>query len=102
MAADNTSAFNCRFVAGTTRWSMHAYGKAIDLNPVENPYVLGRPRLARRPGEPYADRSRDAPGMIHDGDAVESRPSRGGQAGSGSATGRSRSATTSTSRASGS
>ena len=32
MAADNTSAFNCRFVAGTNRWSMHAYGRAIDIN----------------------------------------------------------------------
>jgi len=39
MAADNTSAFNCRFVAGTGRWSEHAYGHAIDVNPVENPYV---------------------------------------------------------------
>jgi hypothetical protein len=37
MAADNTSAFNCRFVAGTSRWSEHAFGRAIDLNPVENP-----------------------------------------------------------------
>ena len=41
MRADNTSAFNCRYVAGTTRWSQHAYGRAIDLNPVENPYVSG-------------------------------------------------------------
>ena len=41
MAADNTSGFNCRFVGGTSRWSMHAYGEAIDVNPVENPYVRG-------------------------------------------------------------
>jgi hypothetical protein len=41
MAADNTSAYNCRAVAGTDRWSEHAYGRAIDLNPVENPYVTG-------------------------------------------------------------
>lgn len=39
MAADNTSAFNCRSVAGTDRWSHHAYGRAIDINPLENPYV---------------------------------------------------------------
>jgi hypothetical protein len=40
MNADNTSAFNCRFRDGVCcRWSMHAYGKAIDINPVENPYV---------------------------------------------------------------
>lgn len=37
--ADNTSAFNCRYVAGTRRWSNHAYGTAIDINPIENPYV---------------------------------------------------------------
>ena len=37
--ADNTSAFNCRYVDGTTRWSEHAYGRAVDLNPIENPYV---------------------------------------------------------------
>ena len=41
MAADNTSGFNCRFVSGTRRWSQHAYGEAIDVNPVENPYVQG-------------------------------------------------------------
>lgn len=41
MAADNTSAFNCRPVAGTDRWSEHAYGRALDLNPVENPWVSG-------------------------------------------------------------
>ena len=39
MAANNTSAFNCRRVAGSTSWSQHAYGTAIDINPVQNPYV---------------------------------------------------------------
>ncbi len=38
--ADNTSAFNCRAVTGNKKkWSKHAYGKAIDLNPLENPYI---------------------------------------------------------------
>ena len=69
MAHDNTSAFNCRFVAGTTQWSMHAYGLAIDLNPIENPYVSGS-HVSPPAGEPYADRSRHAPGMIHEGDEV--------------------------------
>lgn len=41
VAADNTSAFNCRTVAGTTRWSQHSYGRAVDVNPFENPYVSG-------------------------------------------------------------
>lgn len=39
MAADNTSAFNCRPVAGSTTWSQHSYGRAVDVNPFENPYV---------------------------------------------------------------
>ncbi len=39
MAADNTSAYNCRAVAGTSTFSDHAYGAAVDINPVENPYV---------------------------------------------------------------
>ncbi|HEY0217684.1 MAG TPA: M15 family metallopeptidase, partial [Cellulomonas sp.] len=41
MAADNTSAFNCRAISRGTGWSEHAYGRAIDLNPRENPYVRG-------------------------------------------------------------
>jgi len=41
MAADNTSAFACRRVTGGTGWSRHAYGRAVDINPVENPYVKG-------------------------------------------------------------
>jgi hypothetical protein len=69
MSADNTSAFNCRFVAGTSRWSMHAYGRAIDINPIENPYVSGS-HVSPPAGRPYADRSRNAKGMIHAGDAV--------------------------------
>ncbi len=69
LAADNTSAFNCRFVAGTTRWSMHAYGRAIDINPVENPYVSGS-HVSPPAGEPYVDRSRNAEGMVHAGDEV--------------------------------
>ena len=51
MAADNTWGFNCRFVGGTTRWSMHAYGEAIDVNTVENPYVLGS-TVSRPPAAP--------------------------------------------------
>jgi hypothetical protein len=68
MAADNTSAFNCRVVAGTTRWSMHAYGKAIDLDPVENPYVSGS-HVSPSNGTKYADRCCH-PAIIHAGDAV--------------------------------
>ncbi len=62
MAADNTSGFNCRFVGGTSRWSMHAYGEAIDVNPVENPYVRGS-TVSPPAGRAYLDRSRYRPGM---------------------------------------
>ena len=62
MAADNTSAFNCRFVGGTSRWSMHAYGEAIDVNPVENPYVRGA-TVSPPAGRAYLDRSSARPGM---------------------------------------
>jgi len=64
--ADNTSAFNCRFVEGTRRWSEHAYGRAIDVNPIENPYVSGG-RTAHRASVPYVDRSRRRPGMAYEG-----------------------------------
>ena len=70
MDADNTSAFNCRFVNGTNRWSMHAYGRAIDVNPIENPYVTSGGHVSPPAGEPYADRSRRARGMIRHGDAT--------------------------------
>ena len=64
MAADNTSAFNCRRAVGsaTGRWSAHAYGAAIDVNPIENPYVLGG-RVLPPAGRRYLDRSRAGRGM---------------------------------------
>lgn len=62
MADDNTSAFNCRPVAGTTRWSQHAYGTAIDINPVENPYVQSG-RVDPPAGAAFADRRAARPGM---------------------------------------
>jgi hypothetical protein len=67
--ANNTSAFNCRAVTGGTRWSEHAYGRAIDVNPFVNPYVKGSTVLPPE-AAPYTDRSRDEPGMIHADDEV--------------------------------
>jgi D-alanyl-D-alanine carboxypeptidase len=67
--ADNTSAFNCRPVAGTSRWSEHAYGRAIDLDPLENPYVSGG-STSHPASRRYLDRARRLPGVIHAGDAV--------------------------------
>ena len=66
---NNTTAFVCRPVRGSTSWSEHAYGLAVDVNPFLNPYVKGDlllPELASA----YTDRSRTEPGVLHDGDAV--------------------------------
>ena len=72
MAANNTSGFNCREIDGRPGvWSQHAFGGAIDINPLVNPWVRGS--LVDPPGgEPYVDRSTDVPGLIRAGDAVTS------------------------------
>lgn len=72
IAADNTSAFNCRHAvaSGPPTWSAHAYGKAIDVNPVENPYILDGTVLPPA-GEPYVNRSNVRPGMaVRNGELV--------------------------------
>jgi hypothetical protein len=64
LEADNTAAFNCRYAvaSGPKRWSVHAYGLAIDVNPVENPYLEGG-RVHPRAGRAYLDRARYRRGM---------------------------------------
>jgi D-alanyl-D-alanine carboxypeptidase len=68
LAADNTSAFNCRYAIapGPKRWSSHAYGLAIDVNPVENPY-LDRGAVRPPAGRRFLDRSNRRPGMAVEG-----------------------------------
>jgi hypothetical protein len=68
--ADNTSAFNCRFVDGTRRYSQHAYGRAIDVNPIENPYVTGAGTTSHAASRPYLQRVRFRPGMAAGGRAL--------------------------------
>jgi hypothetical protein len=63
MRANNTSAFNCRAVTGGTGWSQHAYGRAVDINPVQNPYVARR-TVAPPAGSRYLDRSPLRRGML--------------------------------------
>jgi peptidoglycan L-alanyl-D-glutamate endopeptidase CwlK len=46
MAADNSSAFNYRPVSGTDRLSRHALGRAVDINPRENPAIYPDNRIA--------------------------------------------------------
>jgi D-alanyl-D-alanine carboxypeptidase-like protein len=68
--ADNTSAFNCRYVEGTTRWSEHSYGRAIDLNPIENPYVTAAGTTSHPASRRYLRRSGYRPGMAVEGGVV--------------------------------
>ena len=67
--ADNTSAFNCRAATGSSEWSHHAFGLAIDLNPLENPYVLDG-STSHSASVPYLDRDRARRGMVVEGDVV--------------------------------
>lgn len=64
MAADNTSAFNCRLAVATgpPSWSMHAYGEAVDVDTVENPYVEGG-QVRPPAGSAYLNRGDVRPGM---------------------------------------
>ena len=64
IAADNTSGFNCRkaVASGPPQWSAHAFGRAIDVNPVENPYILVGAVLPPA-GAAFQDRSNFRPGM---------------------------------------
>lgn len=54
--ADNTSAFNCRNATGSKKWSKHSYGKAIDINPIENPYISRKGRISHKASLKYRRR----------------------------------------------
>lgn len=65
---NNTASFVCRMSVGGGKWSEHASGLAVDINPYHNPYIKGDvvvPPHARS----YLVRD-DRPGIIHDGDVV--------------------------------
>lgn len=66
---NNSSGFNCRLVRGTDHWSQHAYGLAVDINPRENPYLVGG-EIRPPDGAAYLDRADVRPGMIVEGDVV--------------------------------
>jgi len=80
MDADNTSAFNYRYVLGTTSLSAHSYGTCIDVNPFENPYCFNRggrwvAASNQRKSQKYCNRtpSKDRKHMIHGGDFIVKR-----------------------------
>ncbi len=66
---NNTSGFNCRVIEGTTTWSEHAKGLAIDLNPQQNPFIDGTV-IDPPDAERYVDRTLTDPGMIQPDDLV--------------------------------
>lgn len=70
MAANNTSAFNCRKATGSDRWSEHAFGRAIDINPVQNPYVMRSGAVLPPNGAAHARRDPSTPGLVTAGGPV--------------------------------
>ena len=68
MAANNSSSFNFRTIVGSTKVSMHAYGLAIDINPVQNPYLEikddGSVQVHPKSGVDFLNRSNIRPGMV--------------------------------------
>lgn len=57
MAKNNTSCFNARKMTGSDTWSLHAYGLAIDINPLYNPYVGTDGTILPVTATQYADRN---------------------------------------------
>src|SRR6266540_6809308 len=84
---DISGSFECRKAipspcgSGTGNWSNHAYGLAVDLNPIENPYV-GCGATRKRASRPYMDRSRLRRGMVTPAVVKEFRSIRWGWGGS--------------------
>jgi hypothetical protein len=75
--ADNTSAFNCRSATGSGKWSRHAFGKAIDINPIENPYIRSNGKISHNASYKFKKRQHKNDGsaadraMIVPGDRAE-------------------------------
>lgn len=62
MNHNNTTCFNFRVVAGSKKLSNHSLGRAVDLNPLYNPYVKRRAngtyKISPETGRAYTDRSK--------------------------------------------
>jgi hypothetical protein len=67
---DVTASFSCRPVTDGTVLSQHSYGWAIDINPLQNPYIGTDGKIRRIAERPYIHRTKRLPGMIHPGDVV--------------------------------
>lgn len=62
---NSTAAYNCRSIRGSSRWSEHALGTAVDINPFHNP-MLKRGTVVPELATAYIDRSNVRPGMVLD------------------------------------
>lgn len=69
MEDNNTSCFNYRLVSGSRKLSDHSFGKAIDINPLFNPFVK-RKKVSPENGKMYTDRNLQQEGMIQKNDCV--------------------------------
>lgn len=69
MADNNTHAFNFRYITGGSSLSNHAYGLAVDINPMQNPYIYGNLVLPEG-SEAYIDRNIYQMGMIQKNDIL--------------------------------
>ncbi len=67
MADNNSSCFNYRVIADTNVISMHGQGRAIDINPLYNPYIVGE-KIMPANAYSYADRTKDFPHKIDEND----------------------------------
>ncbi len=73
MAQNNCSAFNYRLKVGKPELSLHATGRAIDINPVQNPYIKGE--LILPPDAKY--RLEEKGTLLENGPVVRAFESRG-------------------------
>jgi hypothetical protein len=67
MADNNSSAFMCREVTGGGRISLHSYGVAIDINPIQNPYISIDDlviKISPKEGVNYINRRNMRAGMV--------------------------------------
>ncbi len=73
MRANNTSCFNYRVVKNTTQLSAHSLGRAIDVNPLYNPFVKrrkdGSTDVQPEAGRPWSDRTKRSEYTLLKGDA---------------------------------
>lgn len=65
MEDNNSSAFNCRKIKDSNKFSLHSYGMAIDINPLQNPFIDNTDLIIEPPeGKNFLDRSNLRPGMV--------------------------------------